>query len=182
MQFGIYTIQSLVNSEENTHVLYCRGLDRDGQAAVCFATPPIFAQVLLMARGFRAAMPSPSDSQIYQLDKFTNICPGVPDSTLHAMPKWEYLTTCHPGIKTDIHKAPQPLSSANGFGMSRFSMAADIIICLCEWVHSLASHPSVLQSVMESGNVRPMGTQGGPLGRVRWQLTRMFCSTIWYCP
>ena len=93
----------------------------------------------------------------------------------------EFDNLASPGFKTDIHKAPQPLSSANGFGMSRFSMAADIIICLCEWVHSLASHPSVLQSVMESGNVRPMGTQGGPLGRVTWQLTRMFCSNIWYC-
>ena len=81
------SFQSLVHFEENTHVLYCRGLDRDGQAAVCFATPPIFAQVLLMARGFRAAMPSPPDSQIYQLDKFTNIFPGVPDSKMPAMPK-----------------------------------------------------------------------------------------------
>ena len=79
--------QSLVHFEENTHVLYRRGLDRDGQAPGCFATPPIFAQVLLMARGFRAAMPSPPDSEIYQLDKFTNVCPGVPDSKESAMPK-----------------------------------------------------------------------------------------------
>ena len=87
-----------------------------------------------MARGFRAAMPSPPDSQIYQLDKFTNICPGVPDSKMPAMPKLEYLTTWHPGFKTDIHNL-SPVQMGLGCPMvhsSRFPMAADIIICLCE--------------------------------------------------
>ena len=63
----------LVNFKESLpHVLFCRGLDRDGQGLWVFCHTPIFGQVLLMATGFRPAMPS-SQASDWDLQNWSNL-------------------------------------------------------------------------------------------------------------
>ena len=95
------------------------------RAPGCFATPPIFAQVLLMARGFRLQCPllcfglrftNWTNQQIFvhlcQIAKGFGACNAKMRVSDNLYPAFK---NKYQSLKTDIQ--PKPLSSANGFGI-----------------------------------------------------------------